>query len=349
MSETTRFKSEVDVFTTFSSDRYSSEKYRRKIRSTVFVHQNNSDLASGLEMVGYSVIRSVSGDVINNTLQIAKNSKKSKVDIYVVDSIVMDNGELQSPFSLIGYIRVYDPYTPILALSYDTTPESVQSAFRYGATSYLPRPQRLELITSVMDGLIAAHTVATEAISIIDAERMANSACGSERVEMLKISDSFFLDYAGKRVAFLDTDGVFTFSNVLADSIVQVLHCLAINKGKRLSAIAIGRLLGEVSAGMDYSSERRIVDRISSNIASIKRIIDKYDKYKTVHLSSVRRYGTTLDVSKPDKDAVEIYKLEKSNDSGHKGDVKAGFKLLSLMEESNSVKTDKGVTLEDLL
>lgn len=344
-----KFKSEIDMFTTFSSDTYESERYRKSIKGTVYVHQNNSDLAAGLEMSGYKVIVAQKGNIIQNTIHIAKEGRRSGIDLYIIDSIAVDNGELQAPFSLIGYIRVYDPYTPILALSYDTTPESVQSAFRYGTTAYLPRPQKLDLIAAVANGLISAHTIATEAVEMMESEIKSKTASCGEHVEMVKISDSLFLDYGGKRLAFLDTDGVFTFSNILSDGVVQMIHCLAVNKNKRLSAVAIGRLLGEIYAGMDSQDERKASYKLSANLATVKNILKKYDKYKTVTLSTIRRYGTTLEVHEPDKEAVDRYKLEKANAKKSKGVVKAGFGLVSLMEKNSEVRQDADVKLEDLL
>lgn len=342
------YKSEVDLFTTFSSNKNVEEKYRRKIRSTVFLHQNHSDLAAGLEMIGFRVIVASQKNTIKNTLAAVKASK-DEIDAYIVDSIVMENGELQAPFSLIGYIRIYDPYTPILALSYDTNPESVQSAFRYGATSYLSRPQTLELIAAVVEGLAANGTVINEAIEQIDTDRGLNPIN-----EMIRMSSSLYLDYAGRRLAFLDEDGEFTFSEVLPDNIVSVLHCLTLNRDKRLSAAAIGRLLGNISAGMNYQEERKVVDVVSRNLSTIKRLFAKYDKYKTITLSSIRRYGTTMSVHEPDPEAMKRYAMEKEKKPvTNRTAVRAGFNLVSLMDENSEVKTKQDVldeaTLEEML
>lgn len=341
------FKAEVDLFTTFSSDKYVEEKYRRKIRSTVFLHQNNSDLAAGLEMIGFQVMTASKKETIKHTLDVVK-AAKSEIDVYVIDSLVLENGELQAPFSLIGYIRIYDPYTPILALSYDTNPESVQSAFRYGATCYLTRPQTLDLIAAVIEGLAANGTVINEAIEQIDTEK-GNTPVG----DMIKMSSSLYLDYAGRRLAFLDEDGEFTFSEVLPDNIVSVLHCLTINKDKRLSAAAIGRLLGNISAGMNYVEERKVVDIISRNLATIKRLLVRYDKYKTITLSSVRRYGTTMSVHAPDPEAMRLYAIDKEKRPTKRATIKAGFNLVSLMEENSEIKNTQDIldesSLEDML
>lgn len=351
-----KYKSELDVFTSFHSDQYNEYK-DKDYKGLIYVHQNNSDLAAGLEMIGYKVIKATSANAIQNTIYVAKDGKKRGINCYIIDSLVMENGELQAPFSLIGYIRVYDPYTPILALSYDTNPESVQSAFRYGATAYLPRPQHIDLIEAVIDGLMAAYTVTTEAIQLIEEENSRKSAVKGSNVKMLKISDHMYLDYGGKRLAFLDKDGVFTFSDILSDAFVKVLHCLLSNKGKTLSALSIGRLLGEVYTGMDWRAERAAVDRVTANLKQIKITLSKYDRYKTIRIVSVPRLGTTLEVLPPDEDAVANYALEKQNKSKDrgkaKGKLKSGFALVSLMEQNNEVKEDKlkgdEPTLEDLL
>jgi DNA-binding response OmpR family regulator len=352
-----KYKSELDVFTSYSSDNYVREYKDKDYKGLVYVHQNNSDLAAGLEMIGYKVIKATSDNVIQNTIYLAKDGKKRGINCYIIDSLVMENGELQAPFSLIGYIRVYDPYTPILALSYDTNPESVQSAFRYGATAYLPRPQHIDLVEAVIDGLMAAYTVTTEAIQLIEEENARKGLARNGKSEMIKISDSMYLDYGGRRLAFLDADGAFTFSEVLSDAVVKVLHCLLSNRGKSLSALSIGRLLGEVYTGMDWRAERNAIDRITANINSIKRKIAKYDIYKTIKITSVQRLGTTLEVYPPDEDAIATYALEKKMQEEQrgkaKGKLKSGFKLISLMEENSEVKKDKvkgsEPTLEELL
>ena len=338
---TPKFRAEIDLFTSFVSDTYKSD-LKRKTRAVVFLHQNNSDLAAGLEMIGYKVITANPRNTITNTIALAKNARKLGINAYIIDSMVMENGELQAPFSLIGYIRVYDPYTPVLALSYDTNPESIQSAFRYGATSYLTRPQELDVVAAVVDGLVANNAVIDEATERIDISRGLNKA-----VEMIKISNSLYLDYAGKRLAFLDNDGEFTFSEEIAESVVSVLHCLIANQDKRLSAVLIGRIMGSIQDGMNWRDERRVVDKVSENLSSIKRLLARYDKYKTVKLSSVRRYGTTLEIVPPDPDAMRAYDVDKAAAKGKKANVKAGFSLVSLLEQNNSVHAAEPETPEE--
>lgn len=339
----TSYKSEVDLFTTRGEG-----SPRKRTKPMVFVHQNNSDIDVGLEMIGYVIIRPRVNNIVQSTMNIAKSGRKNGIKLYIVDCMVVDKGELQSPFSLIGYIRVYDPYTPILALSYDTSPESVQAAFRYGATSYLTRPQDLDLIAAVMEGLIANGILEQEAQEILgsrDSVKVVNNT-----TEMIKISDSLFLDYMGKRLAFLDNDGVFTFSEELPQNIISVLHCLVINAGKRLSAVSIGRLLGDVQEGMNWHDERTVVDRVTKQLSSVRNVLAKYDKYKTVKITRVRRYGTTLEVVPPNEDAVREYAQKKKLEKESGAIVKAGFNLVSLMDENNTVKTKgNNITLEELL
>ena len=63
---TPKFRAEIDLFTSFVSDTYKSD-LKRKTRAVVFLHQNNSDLAAGLEMIGYKVITANPHNTITNT------------------------------------------------------------------------------------------------------------------------------------------------------------------------------------------------------------------------------------------------------------------------------------------
>lgn len=343
------YKGEIDIISSYSTN---DPNYKPKRGTKIFVHQQNSDIHAGLRMVGFEVLRpSGNTDLIQEVMNVSKNGRKNGIKAYVIDSLAVDNGEMQAPFSLIGYIRVYDPYTPILALSYDTNPESVRAAFRYGATAYLPRPQHLDMIVAILEGLIANDTVANEAMQLLEQSTKAKvdltgkNAKAAEREqrksygrEMIRLSDYMFLDYGGKRLAFIDRDGIFTFSEVLNDSIVSVLHCLATHKGQRMSAIAIGRLLGEVFTGQDWRDEKRVVLNISNHIKRISYLLEKYDKYKTLRITSKQKYGTTLEVLPADEDAVKVYEREKLNKKTEKGSVKAGFNLVNLMEKNKTVK-----------
>ncbi|MBO5824396.1 MAG: hypothetical protein J6Q93_05500, partial [Prevotella sp.] len=112
----------------------------------------------------------------------------------------------------------------------------------------------------------------------------------------------------------------------------------------------IGRLLGDVQEGMNWHDERTVVDRVTKQLSSVRNVLAKYDKYKTVKITRVRRYGTTLEVVPPNEDAVREYAQKKKLEKESGTIVKAGFNLVSLMDENNTVKT-KGdnITLEELL
>lgn len=334
------YKSEIDVLTRINiTGRESKHKYRKGDMGAIFVHQANSDLAAGLAMLGYKVIKADFNDVIQQAISTAKEADKNGVVAYIIDSITLDNGLQQSPFSAIGYIRIYDQKHAILALSHDTSAESVKAAFRYGASGYLTRPQKLDLIAAVLDGLIANSTVEYEAVSKLELMKKSKSLN-----KMIKMSDSVYLDYANKRMAFLDRDGVFMFTSDIADSTLSVLHVLATNMGKRFTSTTIARLFGSTE-GEDL---RKASDRITKSFRTIGSLLSKVDKYKTISISIMHKYGIMLTSKKADETAVEQWRIEKAKDEKlNKGEAKAGFSLVEMMEANNMVKTE--TDMEDLL
>ena len=339
------YKAEIDVMTTYDSEDNSWRKREKRNIGSLYVYQANSDLAAGLAMLSYTVTTPPANKLIESAISVARRTKK--VDAYIIDSLASDNGGMIAPFSLIGYIRVYDPSTPILALSYDCSPETVKAAFRYGATSFLPRPQSLELIQSVIDGLIANHRVRSEADYRLDKVSQQRSAS-----DMIKISDSLFLDYSGRRLAFLDVDGVFTFSQELSDGTVSVLHCLAMNKGAYISSTTIARLIGLVIDNDNYVEVRKCKDRITKSFATIRNLIHEYDHYETVMFTSRSKLGVRIDVREPSQEAIQRYKNMKLNGQGveaDRGKTIAGFNLVELMEANEEVKQPDKIELEDLI
>lgn len=337
------YKTEIEVLTSYKSSQ-PKYRYRRGVLGVVFVHQNNSDLAAGLTMLGYKVIKATAKDVIGQAVSVAKNHADIGISAYIIDSYTLDGGVMQAPFSAIGYIRVYDKSTPVIALSYDTNVDSVKAAFRYGATCYLTRPQPLDLVAAVLEGVIANNEVLDSAQAKLEAMSQNRSR------KLVKLSDSLFLDYANQRLAFLDMDGVFTFSNKIASHICNVIHCLAMNMGRRLSGTAIARLMGELDdKETSQALKKKAADRVNQALGSVRRLIRENDHYKTIQVSNDRRHGIMITATKPTIEAIESWKQEKEEQElKDSSKVRAGFSLVELMEQNDTDKSKEN-ELEDML
>lgn len=339
------YRTELDLRTSCTFEGYvSKKKSLRDHIGTIFVHQNNSDLAAGLAMVGYKVIVASNTDAINQVIKIAKDRIEKGIKAYIVDSLLREQDEYQAPFSLIGYIRLYDPYTPILALSRDTRQDAIASAFRYGATSYLHRPASLDMVVSVIDGLFANAAV----IDMANQKISQMVSGGEKRREMIPVSKYLFLDYADRRLCFIDTRGVTTFSKTLNYHVADVLHCLTVNKGRWLSSSVISRLLGEGNTEATANSKYA---RIKQNVDSVRATINAVDGYHSVEVIASKSKGYMLNEREVTRDVIEEYRVKIEKKEKREQDmarIKSGFYLTDLMEQNNTVKSED-IKLEDLL
>lgn len=104
------------------------------------MYQQNSDLWYALQQQGHNVQLL---DLSNPLQNIRIAARQLDIDIFIIDRNLQFDNIDYPPFYLISQIRTVNIVTPIIACSYYFDEQSIEMAYRYGATVYFTRPAHL--------------------------------------------------------------------------------------------------------------------------------------------------------------------------------------------------------------